>query len=160
MKETPFLLKNEYLIEKLHDVPTLRGFKREELMEMLALSKMRTYEPGEVVIQEGVFDLWIYFLIKGRVEVEKEGKKLFELRRKGDIFGEMSVIDGSPRSATIRAKEETSCLAVDASLLDRLSAESHTTFHYVMYRLFAEILADRLRHTSHKLARMQKGNIR
>ncbi len=82
------------------------------------------------------------------VEIFKEGKKVHTLRRGGDLFGEMGIVDGSPRSATIRAAEDTLVLGVDGSMLDNKAGESHTAFCYTIYRFFSEVLAERLRVTT------------
>ncbi|MEW5772243.1 MAG: cyclic nucleotide-binding domain-containing protein [Thermodesulfobacteriota bacterium] len=156
MKETPFLVRNEALVVRIREIPALSLFEDEVLLELLTLSKMRHYEAGEVIFKEDTYDLWIYFLICGQVRLTREGRHLRDLRRRGDVFGEMSIIDGAPRSATATAVKECDLLAVDASLLDRLDAKSHTAFHYVLYRFFSELLAERLRDTNAELVKLKK----
>lgn len=102
-------------------------------------------------MEEGSYDCWIYFLISGKVRIVKQGKELSILRRKGDVFGEMGVIDGSARSASVYAVDETVCLATDASYLDRLSGNDKLAFGYILFRVFAEVLASRLRFTNQEL---------
>ena len=60
----------------------------------------------------------------------------------------MMVIDGSARSASAYAVDESVCLATDISYIDRLSGNDKVAFGYILYRIFAESLADRLRLTS------------
>lgn len=69
----------------------------------------------------------------------------------GDIFGEMGVIEDSVRSASVYAVDETVCLAANASDVDRLSGHDEFAFGYVLYRLFSQFLANRLRLTKEKL---------
>ena len=156
MRESRFLTVNNDLLEKIKQIPSLVVFNDEELRSLLAYSKLRTYEPGEVLFKENSFDAWIYFLVTGRVRLLRDGRELRTLRRRGDIFGEMSVIDGMPRSATVVAEIETTCLAVDASLLDNVEDTAHTAFHYVLYRFFAEILAERLRDANAELVLLKE----
>ncbi len=156
MKETPFLVRNEALVAKIREIPSLGIYEDETLLELLTLSKMRHYEAGEVIFREDTYDLWIYFIISGQVRLTRAGRLLRDLRRRGDVFGEMSIIDGAPRSATVTAVKESDLLAVDASLLDRLDPKSHTAFHYVLYRFFSELLAERLRDTNAELIRLKK----
>ncbi len=156
MRESRFLTVNTDLLEKVKQIPSLIVFSDDELGSLLAYSKLRTYEPGEVIFKENSFDAWIYFLISGRVRLLRDGRELRILRRRGDIFGEMSVIDGMPRSATVVAETETTCLSVDASLLDNVKDAAHTAFHYVLYRFFAEILAERLRDTNAELVQLKE----
>ena len=60
-------------------------------------------------------------------------------------------INGSPRSAWVFAIDETLCLATDSSDMDRLSGNDRIAFGYILFRVFAEILASRLRLTSQDL---------
>ena len=103
-----------------------------------------------------LYDSLIYFLISGKVRVVKHGEDLLVLERTGDVFGEMSIFDASPRSATIYAIDETVCLATDSSYVDKLSGNDKLAFCYLLYRLFAEILANRLRSTSEELSKLKE----
>ncbi len=86
----------------------------------------------------------------------KKGKILTNLKMVGDTFGELALIDGKSRSATIKAKKNTVCLAVDVEFIsDEKMANKHS-FYAVVYRLFSEILAKRLRDTSEELANAKK----
>ena len=156
MIESDYLKGNDKFLQKLRLIPTLKEFSAEDLKGFLHLSKVRKYQPRELILEEGFFDSWVYFLISGKVEVVKDGEVLSTLRRTGDIFGEMGVIDGSSRSASVYAANETVCLVIDASYIDRLSGHDRMAFCYVLYRVFSEILANRLRHTSEELIKAKE----
>ncbi|MCK4390838.1 MAG: cyclic nucleotide-binding domain-containing protein [Desulfobacterales bacterium] len=151
MLESDYLKDSAHLVQKLKQISTLKPFDDKDLHGALKLSKIRKYNPGELILEEGSFDNWIYFLISGKVRVVKGGKDLCLLERTGDVFGEMGVIDGSARSASIYAIDETVCLVTDASYLDRLSGRDKLAFGYVLFRVFSEILANRLRSTTQDL---------
>ncbi len=151
MIESEYLKDNIRYVDILRKMPTFQSFTKEDVKGLLGLSKVRRYDAGEVILEEGFFDCWIYFLISGSVRVSKQGEEVSVLRRSGDIFGEMGVIDGSPRSASVYAVDETVCLATDASYIDRLHGNDRVAFCYVLYRIFSEILADRLRLTTEEL---------
>lgn len=70
------------------------------------------------------------------------------------MFGEMGIIDGSPRSATIRATASSLVLGLDASFLDQKQKTSDLGFCYIVYRLFAEVLAARLRESNDENLRL------
>lgn len=70
----------------------------------------------------------------------------------------MSITDGSPRSASVYAIDKTVCLATDASYIDRLSGNDRAAFYYILYRIFAEILAECLRLTSKELIKEKEEN--
>ncbi len=156
MMESDYLKDNDKFLEKLRQIPTLEAFSEENLKGFLYLSKVRKYQPGEWILEEGFFDSRVYFLISGKVAVVKHGEDLRVLSHTGDIFGEMGVIDGGPRSASIYAVNETVCLATDASYIDRVSGSERMAFCYVLYRIFSEILANRLRRTSEALVQAKE----
>ncbi len=160
MFESEYLKGNKDTIQKLKQIPTLAPFDEKILSGALELSKIRKYAPEELILEEGSFDNWIYFLISGTVRIVKEGKELNVLKRSGDVFGEMGVIDGSAKSASAYAVNETVCLATDASYIDRLTGNDKVTFCYILYRIFCEILANRLRLTSEELIKVKEENKR
>jgi len=67
---------------------------------------LSAYAPGDVIFAEGDKGENMYVVRSGDVEIERNGKVIENLSG-GGIFGEMALIDGSPRSATARAK--TAC---------------------------------------------------
>jgi len=68
----------------------------------------------------------------------------------------MGLMHGSAISASVSAIDETVCLATDVSHLDRLKGKDKFAFGYVLFRTFAEILADRLRQTSEDLVKARE----
>jgi CRP/FNR family transcriptional regulator, cyclic AMP receptor protein len=60
------------------------------------------FEAGELIFVEGSLGEKMYVVYSGKVTIEHKGRVLEELAE-GDSFGEMSLIDGAPRSATARA---------------------------------------------------------
>ena len=151
MIESDYLKDNDELIEKMSRIPELGIFDDKDLHGLMKLSKIRKYKPNETIIEEGGYDCWIYYLISGKVRVTKDGEEIGTIQRIGDVFGEMGVIDGSARSASIIAATEVICLATDTSYIDRLSGDNKIAFGYILYKLFAEILATRLRKATNEL---------
>jgi CRP/FNR family cyclic AMP-dependent transcriptional regulator len=64
------------------------------------------YKPGETIFSQGDKGDQMYVIRSGEVEIERDGK-IVEKLSSGEVFGEMALIDGSPRAATARAK--TAC---------------------------------------------------
>ena len=151
---------NDEIIQKLRAITPLRLIRDEDLKGLLKSSKMIKYDPYETIITEGEYSSWIYFLIKGEVGIQKEGETISVLRRCGDIFGEMSIIDNSPRSASIIAISNTICLAIDTSYSEKLKGNDRNAYNAVIYRIFAEILAERLRNMDKELLIMKNKNYR
>jgi len=76
----------------------------------------RQLMPGEVLFKEGDAGEVMYFIRKGKIKIsigEEEREKVLKILKEGDFFGEMAVIDGSPRSASATAIEETDLIIID-----------------------------------------------
>jgi len=154
--ESELLKENIELIEKLKDVPVLHSFGKKDMNKLFSFSSVKKYFTGESIIEEGSYDNWIYFLVAGNVRIVKNGEEIGTLRRTGDIFGEMCVVDGSPRSASIEAIDDVTCLATDVSFMDHLYNEDKIAFCSIFYQMIAEVLACRLRDTSSELVKVKE----
>ena len=160
MNDQGNILGNDEIIQKLRAITPLKLIRDEDIKGLLKSSKMIKYDPSESIISEGEYSSWIYFLIQGEVGIQKEGETINVLRRCGDIFGEMGIIDNSPRSASIVAISSTVCLAIDTSYADKLKGNEKNAFNAVIYRIFAEILAERLRKMDEELLKLKNENYR
>jgi len=160
MIESKYLKYNLENIQKLMTIPALRNFETRSLAKLLKLSKIREYESGELIIQEGDYDPWLYFLLKGKIRILKEGLEIGVIDKEGEIFGEMRIIDSMRRSASVAAVGETICLAVDTSAGSRIPSNSERDevldFVLLLYRIFAEFMSIRLRATNEELVSAKK----
>jgi CRP-like cAMP-binding protein len=160
MKETSFLDKNESMLENLRSIDVLEPFEEQELYRLLEMSKIRKYKAGEIILEEGRSDTWLYFLILGRIRITKKGKEICVLKQKGEIFGEMRIIDSMKRSASVHAVGKTICLAIDTSAKNRISdqdpMDEKLDFLLLLYRIFAEYMSVRLRLTNEELITSKK----
>ena len=156
MFETKFLKDNIQNIKKLMALPPLQGFETSSLRQLLRLSKIREFQHNEQIIEEGAVDPWLYFLLSGRVRVEKEGVQITFLEIMGDLIGEMRLLDGKERSASVFAEGKAVCLAVKTDAKDRLASEEEKAkFLLTLYRVFAEFVTLRLRLTNDELVRLK-----
>ena len=73
----------------------------ESLPAYLVNPDIENYEDGDVVIREGNTDVDFFKLLRGGLSVLKGGKKIAELTEPGEYFGEMAVLSGEPRNASI-----------------------------------------------------------
>ena len=160
MIESKYLKENLENIQKLMTIPALKNFETRSLGKLLRLSKVRQYEDGERIIQEGALDPWLYFLLSGKIRISKENLDIGTIDRQGEIFGEMRIIDSLSRSASVYAVGQTICLAVDTSAKDRLSSDDSVDerldFLLLLYRIFAEYMSIRLRLTNDELIKAKK----
>jgi len=160
MLESKYLKDNIENIQKLLGISALRNFETKSLQKLLRLSRIREYEDGEVIIQEGDLDPWLYFLLSGKIRISKESMEINTIDKKGEIFGEMRIVDFMKRSASVVAVGKTMCLAVDTSAKNRISAQDPTDekldFLLLLYRIFAEYMSIRLRATNEELITAKK----
>lgn len=83
---------------------------------LAAGSRVRDLAPGELLCREGEDAATLYVLLSGRIDVERDGRgPVASLGRRGDLMGEMSILTGQPRSATLRAELESRVLEIPAS---------------------------------------------
>ena len=160
MIESKYLKENIENIQRLMSISALKHFETRNLSKLLRLSKIRQYEDGETIIQEGDMDPWLYFLLSGKIRITKEGEEISTISKKGEIFGEMRIVDDQTRSATVLSVGKTICLAVDTSAGNRLATseqkDERLDFLLLLYRIFAEYMTYRLRLTNEELIRAKK----
>jgi CRP-like cAMP-binding protein len=104
--------------------------------------------PGEVVFREGTEAREMYVVISGEMEVVKRSRHGIDARvallGPGDWFGEMSILDVQPRSATVRALAPTRMLRITSSDLDALYRYDVKSYALIVLNLARE-LSRRLR---------------
>lgn len=145
MQETSNLIGNQKLLNILKNIKNFQNFAEDDLRAFLDLGKLRRYESGEMIILEDEADKWVYFLLSGEVKIIKEGKHINTLNESGSIFGEMGMMDGFPRSASIQANGPALVLALDGSLIGRSANTQRVTFYFSIFKYFAKVLTKRLR---------------
>ena len=107
------------------------------------MSDIQRYPAGSYIFREGESAQYAYVLQSGTVAIVKLGADgeavLVELSEKGQIFGEMALIDENPRSAGAKAKNDVEVTAVDKSVfLDYLSKNPKAA-HNIMVKLSGEL---------------------
>ena len=78
------------------------------------------FRTGEAVIRAGAMGSRTYWVIRGGFEVIQEGARMAVFDKPGQIFGEMSVLEGIPRTASVRCVKGGICLAVDMRVLEAI----------------------------------------
>jgi voltage-gated potassium channel len=93
-------------------VPLFAGLTADEISEIIHLLKAQTAEPGTVIAQRGEPAHSMYFISSGEVAIDIDNGPV----RLGDghFFGEVAVLRGAERSATVRAVRRTHLLVLDA----------------------------------------------
>jgi len=110
-------------IQHLARVPLFSGCTNEELARIAHISKIAESPAGTMLTEIGAPGNAFFFVIDGRVSVQTPTGSGDPLRP-GDFFGEMSLLDGEPRSATIIATTDVRLLIVERSHFWRLLDET------------------------------------
>jgi CRP-like cAMP-binding protein len=114
------------IIKLLAQGELLRHMPPEDISELLPLISRRSLKPDEIVFQAGEEGDCLYIVVHGKVEVIEGGgadcHSLAELGP-GQAFGEMALLSGAPRTATIRAAMPTDLLAIHREDFLRLMAQ-------------------------------------
>jgi CRP/FNR family transcriptional regulator, cyclic AMP receptor protein len=101
------------LLEKLRHVPLFSGLKDKQLKSILASGKQQAYPKDRAIVSEGEVGVAFYLVLDGAVEVRRKGRVLAKLGS-GNFFGEMSLLDNSPRSSDVVAAAPTTCLVLSS----------------------------------------------
>ena len=121
---------------------------------MFLTIEKETYKAGDVIFKEGSYGIAVHILQSGKVEISKtlkDSKIVVEILGPGDIFGDMSFIDHSPRSATAIALEDTVLELVDKDFLDKEFNQIDSDFREIV-----TTLVRRLRKTTQRLVSLPR----
>lgn len=99
--------------EFLSRVPIFAKCTAEEIAAINGVAQKSSFQPGQIIVTQGTPGQAFYLILSGRVEIQRDGISLGAFGP-GDFFGEMSLLDSAPRSATIRSIEETTCLMLSS----------------------------------------------
>uniref|UniRef100_A0A7V0Z477 Crp/Fnr family transcriptional regulator n=1 Tax=candidate division WOR-3 bacterium TaxID=2052148 RepID=A0A7V0Z477_UNCW3 len=108
----------------------------------------KTLNPGEVLFNEGDKGDVMYLIKEGQIKITKgkgPDERVLAVLKEGDFFGEMAIIDGSPRSATAIAISKTSLLVIDKETF-RAKIRENPLIEYIL-----ETLTKRLRHADEQI---------
>ena len=89
--------------KSLAAVPLFTGFSSKDLKRLATQADELTFEPREAIVEEGMLGETLFVVLTGRGKVTRRGRKVGEVLP-GDFFGELSALDGGPRSATVSAE--------------------------------------------------------
>jgi CRP-like cAMP-binding protein len=126
---------------------------------VLARAPLKTFDRGQVVLDQNVLLRAIFLIEDGSVRVERREREQtvpLAVLQAGEFFGEMSYVDGAPTSARVIADEPTRLRIIDGATVDGL-IKSDPSFAGRLYRSIAAILAERLRLTSMHLDYLIEG---
>ncbi|NBD11102.1 cyclic nucleotide-binding domain-containing protein [Corallococcus silvisoli] len=122
-----------------------RPFNRKDRRGLVERFRARDVSRGDVIIREGDPTDGLYVVLSGEVEVHKGGHVLSRLKE-GELFGEISLLQKTPATATVAAARHTTLLR-----LPREDFDSLISSHPQVLMLVADLSDQRLRRTQHVL---------
>ena len=145
---TPVPPSDRVGVDDLRDIGVFGGLNDEALQDLASSLKILKRAADEVIFRDGDQAREFYVILRGEVEVFKALKGGAEARlatlTPGHWFGEMSVLDAHPRSASVRALSPCRLLVVTARDLDALYRRDLKSYTLVVLNVARE-LARRLR---------------
>jgi CRP-like cAMP-binding protein len=99
------------MVDSLRQGPLFRDVPNRDLTRLAASMREKTFAPGQVVVTEGEGGLGFFVILDGHAKVSQAGEDRGTLAT-GDYFGEMALIDGDDRAATVTADDELRCAAL------------------------------------------------
>jgi CRP/FNR family cyclic AMP-dependent transcriptional regulator len=126
------------MIAVLQDVPLFNGLSRRQLTEVAKVAFEDQYAPGDVIVKEGDVGQKLVVLTTGTADVVRKGQTLATLRR-GDVIGEIALIDGRPRTAKVVTKEPAQGVVVYATAFRKLLDTVPALSRNIMLALAARI---------------------
>jgi len=135
----------------LAKIPLFAGLDPKALESFEAFTFRRTFKPGDLIVEEGRTGNGAYVVLSGKVEVvrgiDSERPVVISTLGPGEPFGEMALLGDWPRTASVRAVEQTECLG-----MDRWIFLAHMSKEPKLALTMLQILARRLAEMDQRLA--------
>jgi CRP-like cAMP-binding protein len=106
-------------LNTLGEVPLFEGLSKRHLRRIAKLARIRRFSGGSAMVRVGDSGRTFYVLLDGNAKVTRPGRRSVRLGA-GAFFGEMALIDDSPRSADVVADGEVLALIIDRSGFTKL----------------------------------------
>lgn len=140
-------------IEKVMALKTTGIFRESPedlLLEISSILKEMFYQRGDVIVRKGEIGTCMYIIYSGSVKVHDADFTLATLKN-GDFFGELSLLDTEPRSASVTAVDDSLLLRIDQQAFYEIMADRMEVIREIM-----KILCQRLRNQNLEVARLSE----
>ena len=141
-------------VEQLRRVDLFSGLKTEALARISKVATEETHALGTKIFQHGDAGDKLYLILEGRVRISRDvpgmGEEALAVLGPGQVFGEMALLDESPRSADARVHERCRVLAIPKDGFDDLLFMHKDLAYEVLWSMVRMLIA-RLRETTDKL---------
>ncbi len=131
-----------------------RDFEAKDRREILQKVSFQTFEPGTLIIQEECPGDYLYLIKSGKADVttwREDQEMLLATIGEGEFFGEISLVTGAPRTASVRART-----AVEAMRLSKADLNEIASKHPKIKKVIDDIIKKRVEDTIKTVLEMKK----
>ena len=125
-------------IELLRQVPLFHELNEREIARLAQSAEQVSHEPGTVLMRQGQPGRELLVILDGSIRVDRDGRTVAHLGH-GDVVGEMSLLDGQPRSATVVTESPLECLRMTGESFDDALASMPSLARKILYVLSRRI---------------------
>jgi len=141
------------IAEKLKTVSIFTDFRDEEIFQLIKGGSVFIYRKDTAICVEGENSRGLFVILKGRVSIFKNQNQSSSLARlatleENHVFGELSLIDNSPRSTTVISETDTEIFEIMGDVFDKFIAQGSQDLELRFYKKTASYLSERLRKTN------------
>jgi hypothetical protein len=140
-------------IEKVMILKTTEIFKEtaeDLLVDISKILKEMTFYEGDQIVKKGDIGTCMFIIYSGRVKVH-DGDLIYTEFKNGDFFGELSLLDTEPRSASVTALEDSLLLRIDQTAFYEIMSDRSEVIREIM-----KILCGRLRKQNQEVSRLNE----
>lgn len=152
---TPGSRLSEAVMDFLIEIPMFDSIQADELRIISRHMNVMDFKKGEIIFEEGDRGDYVCFVVKGALDVIKKNEKgksvVISSLGKGRSIGEMAVIDAFTRSATVRARVETTLVILTKKDFDQI-VNIYPVIGVKILKSISRLLSMNLRKTSSRLA--------
>jgi len=124
-------------LRRLKEVPLFSGCSKRELEEIAAVADEIVFPAGRTLIRQGATGREFIVVLDGDVEVRRDGREL--PRGDANYFGEVALLTGAPRNATVTTTTQVDALVLTARAFDRIVATSDSIRRKVIASLASRL---------------------
>lgn len=133
------LFSQDKKVESLKRAPLFEDLTRKELVQLARLSDDVEIPADRVLFKEGELGREFFVLVEGEVDVVRKGKRVATLGA-GDFVGEISLVEPTPRTATVKAKTPLRCFVLAPKDFQQMLDENPSVERKVLRALARRVL--------------------
>jgi CRP/FNR family transcriptional regulator, cyclic AMP receptor protein len=131
--------KNQEYLKILRFIPLFAPFSDEELSTVQEIITQKQFRKNSIILSEEETNEYMYIVFSGRIKViqiSDEGKEqILVIRKKGDYFGEMSILDGKTQPATVVAMEDSTIGLISRNNFESILLKNEKVLNQIIYML-------------------------